>query len=92
MKITPSTTGPRSPHRRERGFAFVVVLALLAILLIYVNGNMRALHGLDQELKLTERQQVKRLNALSATNAPASPRPAAANARSVSMPAPTPAP
>lgn len=52
----------QSARNREKGGAVIVVLALLAIMLIFVNANMRALHSLGQELKLVEQQQIKRLN------------------------------
>ena len=92
MKLTSSSAGPRRARQRQRGMAVVLVLTLLSILLIYMAGNIRALHSLDQELKLTERRQVKRLNALSAANAPAATRAAITNAAPAVAPAPPPAP
>jgi hypothetical protein len=60
----------RSP-RRQSGSAVIVVMALLAIILIYVAGNLRTLTNLGRELKLLERQQIRRLqNASPRTNAP----------------------
>ena len=51
-------------HRRgEDGMAVVVVIALLAILLIYVTGNARTLHLLGRDVKLVEQQQLRRLAA-----------------------------
>ncbi len=52
-----------SPRRHESGSAIIVVLALLAIIMIYVASNLRTLDNLDRELKLVERQQLHRLQA-----------------------------
>ena len=49
------------PPRRQSGSAVIVVMALLAIILIYVAGNLRTLTNLGRELKLLERQQIHRL-------------------------------
>ena len=57
-----------SPRRRQQGTAMIVVLALLAIILIYVGDNLKTLHHLSRELKLVERHQTRRLEALSHTN------------------------
>jgi hypothetical protein len=46
-------------------------MALLSIILIYVAGNLRTLNSLGRELKLLERQQIRRLQtAARMTNAP----------------------
>lgn len=59
-----------SARCHEAGGAVIVVLVLLAIMLIFVNANLRALHNLGRELKRVEQQQIKRLNArTSPTNA-----------------------
>ena len=65
MKLTVSTTS------RRRGIAIIVMLALISILILYVAANLHAISSLGRELKLTERHQLQRLNALSATNAAA---------------------
>ena len=54
---------PQAPHplRRQSGSAVIVVMALLAILLVYVAGNIRTLANLGRELRLLERQQIRRL-------------------------------
>ena len=36
-------------------------MVLLAIVLLYVAGNLRALYALDRELKLVEKRQTQRL-------------------------------
>jgi len=49
----------------------IVVMALLAIILVYVAGNLKTLANLGRELKLLERQQIRRLQHVSPkTNAP----------------------
>ncbi len=83
MKIQ---TGLRSPfrHRRtgERGMAVIVVIAIVAILLIYIGGNLRTLHLLSRDLKLVEQRQIRRLsNPNPATNAPPPVRPVSWPAR-----------
>lgn len=46
-------------------------MALLAIILVYVVGNLKTLANLGRELRLLERQQIRRLQNVSArTNAP----------------------
>jgi hypothetical protein len=59
------------PPRRQSGSAVIVVMALLALLLIYVAGNLRTINSLGRELKLLERQQTRRLQAATQkTNTP----------------------
>jgi hypothetical protein len=50
-------------RRGERGMATVLFIALLAIMLMLVTAESRALWQLHREVKLLEQQQVKRLNA-----------------------------
>ena len=51
-------------HRnRERGMATVVFIALLAIMMILVTAESRALIQLHREVRFLEQQQIKRLNA-----------------------------
>jgi hypothetical protein len=58
-------------RRRQSGSAVIVVMALLAIILVYVAGNLRTLNNLGRELKLVERQQTRRLQrAAQTTNTP----------------------
>jgi len=60
----------QQPRRRQQGMAVIVVLALLGIMLLYVGVNTRSLRDLGRELKLLERQQIKRLsNRTAFTNA-----------------------
>jgi hypothetical protein len=59
---------------REQGSAVIVVMAILAILLIYLAANIRTLSNLKRELGVVERQQTNRLATASVrTNAVASP-------------------
>ena len=77
------------PRRRQNGMAVIVVLALLAIILVSVAGNIRSLYCLGAELKLVERQQEQRLQAAAAvaiarTNS--TPQPAAAPPKPTTTP------
>jgi hypothetical protein len=54
--------GPNAPKRSEGGMITVVFIALLAIMLILVMAESRALIQLHRELKFLEQQQIKRLN------------------------------
>jgi hypothetical protein len=63
MKLLHNHSGPRS----ERGMATVVFIALLAIMMILVTTESRALIELRREVKLLQKQQIKRLD-LSQTN------------------------
>jgi hypothetical protein len=67
--------GLRSPRRetaprptRQSGTAVIVVLVIIAILMIYVAGNIRTLHNVGKELKLIEQKQVHRLDKLQTSN------------------------
>lgn len=53
-------------HHRD-GVAVVVVLALLALIFVFVAANLRALYSLGRDLKIVEQQQIKRLNARAAS-------------------------
>jgi hypothetical protein len=60
-----------SSPRRQSGSAVIVVMALLAIMLVYVAANIRTLSSLVRELRLLERQQTQRLQtAAPMTNSP----------------------
>jgi hypothetical protein len=49
-------------RRTDCGMATVVFIALLAIMLILVTAESRALIQLRREVKLLQQQQIKRLN------------------------------
>jgi type II secretory pathway component PulK len=53
-----------STNRHQHGSAVIVVLALVAIVLIYIAGNVRTLRFLTREVKLVEQRQVRRLAAI----------------------------
>lgn len=75
MKMTS-----RSHSRSQRGVAVVVVLALVAILMLYMTANLRSLRIMHQEIKLVEQHQLRRWSAVAvATNLPTPPRGAVDN-------------
>ena len=58
---------PASPlwnrRLRERGSATVLVLALVGVLVIYVNNNQATLGALKRDLRHVEQQQLKKFQA-----------------------------
>jgi len=71
----------RSTHRSRRnhdGMATLIFIILLAIMMILVMAESRALYQLHRESKFLEQQQIKRLNGppatAIATNTTADPR------------------
>ena len=77
MKIQTnhSERGLAAPKRSEGGMATVIFIALLAIMMILVLAESRALFQLHREVKLLEQQQVKRLNAAQTNAVPAVTQP-----------------
>lgn len=68
MKIFyQAENGKRKTATRERGVATIILILLLAIMMILIMAESRALIGLRREVKLVEQQQIKRLNG-NATN------------------------
>ena len=53
---------PACGQKNEHGMVTVIFIALLAIMMILVMTESRALFGLHQEVKRMEQQQIKRLN------------------------------
>jgi hypothetical protein len=51
----------RIANHSRSGMAVIIVLAFLAIILIYLAGNARTLRWLERDLKLVEQKQVHRL-------------------------------
>ena len=49
-------------RRNERGMATMIFIVLLAIMMILVMAESRALIQLHREVKFVEQQQIKRLN------------------------------
>ena len=70
MKVSVHVQGSRygrsAARRGERGFLVIALLAIVAIMLIYVNVNVRLLGNLKRELKLVEQQQIQRLEKVGA--------------------------
>jgi hypothetical protein len=52
---------PAKRAGREQGSAALVVIAIVAIVLVYVASNLRTLDHLNREIKLVERRQIHRL-------------------------------
>ena len=57
--------------RRESGLATMIFIILLAIMMILVMAESRALFHLHRETKFLEQQQIKRLNGSTTNAAPA---------------------
>ncbi len=57
-----SKPGPGAPKRSEDGSVTLVFFALLAIMMILLTADSRALLHLRREVKFLEQQQIKRLN------------------------------
>ena len=51
----------RKTRSNQKGMASLVVIIVLALLFIYVMGNVRTLHYLSRDLKLIETQQQRRV-------------------------------
>lgn len=58
MRTSPSLS--KSPRARQ-GSAVVILLALLAIMVIYVSAEFAVAVNLDQQLKSVEKRQLQRL-------------------------------
>lgn len=50
-------------QRGERGSATILVLALVAIMMVFLTSNQRVLHSLKREVRLVEQQQLKKFQA-----------------------------
>ena len=76
MKTSRHLSGQSAPRSRnragQRGSAVIVVLALLGIMLLYVESNLATLNHLHRELRLVELRQLRHWQAAapSATNTP----------------------
>ncbi len=60
MRIAKVISGPR-PRHQEGGFATLIIIVILSLLLIYLMGNVRTLHYLGRDLRMVEVQQQRRL-------------------------------
>ena len=76
MKISAcSRTGCGDRARKQSGMAVIVVIALFAIMLLFLGVTLRSLNHLHQDLKLIERKQLERIRqSEAATNAAATNR------------------
>ncbi len=61
MKLLNHSRQITADRRAEQGLAVIVVIAILAILFVYIADNARTLNQLKREVKLVERQQTNRL-------------------------------
>ena len=90
MKISSKQTSlsGRSPaaRRGERGFLVIALMAILAIMLLYINFNLRMLGNLRRELKLVEQHQIQRLEKAGAEPLPLTDTRTNTNAQVVSPP------
>ncbi len=59
------------PRGGEHGFATVIVLALLFVMIALILGNSRVIHALAQELRQVESRQLQKYGGLAVTNATA---------------------
>lgn len=51
---------PMPNPKRERGSATILVLALVAIMMVFLTANQRVLYHLKREVRLVEQQQLKK--------------------------------
>ena len=59
MKTASHLNGRPGRSAGQQGSAVIVVLAFLAIMLLYVGSNLNSLAGLHRELKLVEHRQLR---------------------------------
>jgi hypothetical protein len=86
MKI-PARNHSRS-HRQKGGFAVIVILALLGLVLGFLVANSQALSGLGSDLNMLEKKQIRRLNESATNSAVISPLEIKTNTPPVSTPPP----
>ena len=60
MNLSPNSERKTRNSKRESGSATILVLALVAILMVYLTTNQRVLHTLKREVRLVEQQQLKK--------------------------------
>jgi hypothetical protein len=68
-----SPSHPGAPKQSEGGMVTVIFIALLAIMMILLTANGRALLHLRREVKFLEQQQIKRLDAANTVPTAAKP-------------------
>lgn len=59
-------------HSRRQGLATIIMLVMLALVTAYVAANLRALRGVDRDLKLIEQRQIQREQRLKPVQSPGS--------------------
>lgn len=60
MNLTPNSKLETRNSKRENGSATILVFALLAIMVLYLNSNQLALHSLKRDLRAVEQKQLKK--------------------------------
>lgn len=60
-------------NSRRSGMVVIIILILLAMVLLYISANLRALSTLGREIQLINQKQIRRLTALATNAAPVSP-------------------
>jgi hypothetical protein len=71
MNIVSRYKSPYARRPRERGMmAVFVMIALIAILMIYIALDIRTLHLLSAEIKVIDRTEIHRLQTRTLTNQP----------------------
>jgi len=60
MNLLPNSKRQTRNSKRENGSATVLVFALLAIMVLYMNSNQLALHSLKRDLRAVEQKQLKK--------------------------------
>jgi type II secretory pathway component PulK len=63
MKTRLFRSAAHGSRATERGVAVIIVLALIAVLMILVASNVRALQQLQRELRLVEHKHLQRREA-----------------------------
>ena len=74
MKLTPNPELKTRNSKRKDGSATILVLALLALMMVFLTANQLVLHNLKREVWLVEQKQLKKF-------LPAAARPVAPPAR-----------
>ena len=67
MKIFSKNGCSKKPRRNRGGFATIVFITLLTIMVLLATANTMALIHLHREVKLLEQTQIKRLQSHSAS-------------------------
>lgn len=60
MNLTPNPEFRTRNPQREAGSATILVLALLALMAVFLTANQLVLHNLKREVRLVEQKQLKK--------------------------------